>query len=510
MKKIFLLIFLISFQYATSQEKEIPKKETQKGFVAVDFLSIKMPLNEFGNKELNMNFTGIHYNLNFDDFYTGIGIYGSVGGIRGGFFTLGVNAGFKKFISDKLFLDAGLHFGGGGGAGAPDGGGAFILPHVNLGYQFENFNMTTGYSYINFFDDGKIKNHQLIVALQIPVSFDYANYSSLEEEFNISELKNSDWNQASSRISGMVHFNNLKVLSKSNSTIGEVLNGKTIRLAGFELSSYQKNIFYFLKVDGAYKGIKAGYMDVLIGAGYQFSFNKNSTKILGKFGIGAGGGGGVDTNGGFLIYPDISIEQRIFNAIYLTINKGYLMTPDSKFKTSTFGIGLKYNANLGGVILDEKQFSKGKFKGFETIVKEDIYFNADRDANLTENLYQISLQLNFNVNKHIFLAGQTSFANFGNAGAYAEGLVGFGLNSGSFLNEKAKIFSQFLIGAAGGGDISTGQGLIIKPSIGFDYSLNNNFSLRTAGGIAKAIDGTLNSIFFNFGIKYNLSFLSLN
>jgi hypothetical protein len=82
----------------TAQEPKIPQKETQKGFIAVDFLSIKMPLDRFGNQEPNMDFTGIHYNLIFNDFYTGVGIYGAVGGIHGGFFTLGVNAGYEKFL----------------------------------------------------------------------------------------------------------------------------------------------------------------------------------------------------------------------------------------------------------------------------------------------------------------------------------------------------------------------------------------------------------------------------
>ena len=57
------------------------------------------------------------------------------------FFTLGVNAGIKKHFSKKFYIDTGFHFGGGGGAGAPDGGGAFILPHFNVGYQFKKISL---------------------------------------------------------------------------------------------------------------------------------------------------------------------------------------------------------------------------------------------------------------------------------------------------------------------------------------------------------------------------------
>ena len=158
MKKIiFLLVLLISNQLLFSQTENTPKKLTQKGFAKIDFLSIDMPIIET-SKEPNMGLTGIHYNLFLGDkFYTGVGLYGSIAGIRGGFFTLGVNAGLKKYFSNKLYVDTGFHFGGGGGAGALDGGGAFILPHFNLGYDFKNFSINGGWSYVNFFDGGKIK-----------------------------------------------------------------------------------------------------------------------------------------------------------------------------------------------------------------------------------------------------------------------------------------------------------------------------------------------------------------
>jgi len=510
-KTVFAIFFLFVTINSIAQEENSPIKKTQKGYFQMDYLSIDMPVTPEFSNEPNMGFTGIHYNLQFNDFYAGVGLYGSVSGIRGGFFTLGVNAGFKKMISDRFFIDTGFHFGGGGGAGAPDGGGAFILPHANLGYEFDNFSLSAGYSYINFFDDGLIKNHQLNFGLQIPIDFDYTNHSNSGKDYEISELKNSSWNQEVSSISVMMHLNNYYVLSETLLTTGEILEGKTIQLAGFELAKYSDNNFlYFLKVDGAYRGIRAGYMNVFLGAGYEFSFNKNSTNLVGKFAIGAGGGGGVDTNGGFLISPEVSLEQKLFNSVFLTINGGYLTTPDAKFETATFGVGLKYNANLNGIFSKETDFSSFKFQGVEAIVKQDIYFDAERDFGVIENLYQISLQVNFNLNKHLFLAGQTSFANFGNAGAYAEGIVGFGLNTNPLFNSKIKLFTQFLSGAAGGGGLSTGQGLIIKSSAGLDFSISNEFALRTSLGYVKTINGELSSPFLNFGIKYNLSFLQSN
>ena len=505
-KYIFLFSMMFSNPFLFSQNEIVPEKKTQTAFAKLDFLSLDLPEND-----PNIGFTGIHYNLMINDWsYAGLGIYGAVSGNKGGFFTLGVNAGIKKYFTTNFYIDTGFHFGGGGGAGAPDGGGAFILPHFNLGYNFKNFSINSGWSYVDFFDGGNIKGHQLNIGLEIPLDYEFTDYEVSENEFNFVDFIKSDWNINSKRTSLMFHLNNLMIKGDDTNINVQKFDRATIKLAGFELASYfSENWFTFLKVDGAYDGIKAGYMDVFLGGGYHFSFNKNRTNILAKLGFGAGGGGGVDTKGGFLLYPDLSIEQKINSSIFLSLNKGFVMSPDSYFYTSSFGVGLKYYVYRNGIISQEKSFSTGKFKGFEVITKQDIYFKAKRDRNPTENLHQISLQINLSFTKNLYAAGQTSFANFGDAGAYGEGIVGLGLKTNNFLNNKVTLFMQVLGGAAGGGDISTGEGLIVKPSAGFSYKLNNTLSFRTATGFVKAKGGNLNSSFLNFGIKYHLSFLKM-
>ncbi|WP_440880886.1 hypothetical protein [Tenacibaculum sp. C7A-26P2] len=486
--------------YLLQGQDQIPLFKTQNAFGQIDFLSVNMP-----KKEVNMGFSGVHYNLKINDWsYAGLGMYSSISGIRGGFFTLGVNAGIQKKLTNKLFLDSGIHFGGGGGASAPDGGGAFILPHINLGYNFDYFSINAGYSYINFFDEGLIKSNQFNIALQIPLSFNYTTFNNKEISCSIEKLKATDWgNIPVNKNSLFVHLNNMNV-TKGN------YNGKTIHLAGFEFNSYlNDNFFYFIKSDGAYKGIKAGYMDLFIGAGYQLYFNKKRTNILTKFGIGAGGGGGVDTQGGFLLYPDISLEQKLFDNIYFSLNKGYVLSPNTHFSASSFGYGLKYYVDKDGASSNQSTYSLGKFKGIEAIIKQDFYTDAQRDKNKRQDLHQISFQVNFFLNEHIFVAGQAAFANFGDAGAYAEGIVGLGIKSNRFFRNSTYIFTQMLGGAAGGGGISTGQGLILKPSIGLDFKLNRMLSFRLGTGFIKAKRGALDTSIFNLGINYKFSFLSM-
>jgi hypothetical protein len=149
-----------------------------------------------------------------------------------------------------------------------------------------------------------------------------------------------------------------------------------------------------------------------------------------------------------------------------------------------------------------------KFKGFEVIVKQDLYLNAERMVIPTENLYQIAVQLNYYLNKNLYLAGQTAFANFGNAGAYAEGIVGIGAQTNPFFNDKVNLFVQALAGGAGGGDISTGEGLIVKPSVGMNLKVNPSLSLRGAVGYVESRGGALSSPMINLGLSYRFSLLT--
>lgn len=517
MKKLLLLTILsISFlSNSIAQNNKILEKKEQKGFIKLNFMSIDMPeiFNETNNSfsdEPNMLFSGIHYNLNLGkNFYSGIGIYGALTGERGGFFTLGINGGYKKYFFDKLYTDIGFHFGGGGGAAAPDGGGAFILPHINFGYDFKNFSVNSGWSYVNFFDGGLIKNHQFNIGIEVPLNYTYADYSNSEQEYSLSDFKNSNWESSTSKISLLMHLNNLNAKGRSQNSFGDEFDTATINLAGFELAWYfRENWFSYIKVDGAYNGIPGGYMDVFLGAGYLQKFNKNNTHLLLKLAGGAGGGGGVETSGGFLIQPDISLEQRLFNDFFLALNAGLVMTPNSDFYSNSYGVGLKYYAEKDGTITQNDKYNSAKFKGTSVIVKQELYINPKRNNEVKENMQQISLQLNFDLSKHLYIAGQTSFANFGDAGAYAEGIVGLGLQT-NFIANNYKFFGQLLGGAAGGGGISTGQGLIVKPSIGLDFKINNTLNLRIASGYVSAVNGNLNNPLFNIGINYNISFLKL-
>ncbi len=503
---VFFVVLLPFFGFSQEPVAVDVPKYTQDAFLKFDFLSIQMP-----DSEPAMGLSGIHYNLNAGkSLYLGVGLYGAVTGIRGGFFSLGVNAGFKKDIASKVYIDTGLYFGGGGGARTPDGGGAFILPHFNIGTHFSKFDISAGYSYINFFDFGDIKGHQLVLDISVPISFDFASY---KYSGKILDLNNPDtvgyWQQQTKLSSFKLVLDNLIVKAGSDGNGGFRVD-KNIGLAGIEYASYFKdNAFLFIKADAAYKGLSPGYMDILLGLGYQLPFNKDSFKLTGKFSMGAGGGGGLNTQGGFLVAPTVGLEKRIGHATYLGVDAGYLLTPNRYFVASSYSFGLKYYLNQSGVrAKEDKPFLFAKFKGFETIVGQEMYLNVVRDKNKpTQDLYKIMLQFNYSLNKHLYALGQASFADFGNGGAYAEGIFGLGFKYVLPADNKFNFNAQLMAGCGGGGDVNTGDGVLLKSSLGMSYNFSEKLGVTASFGKAIAKGGALNSTMFNIGLNYRVSFL---
>jgi hypothetical protein len=70
------------------------------------------------------------------------------------------------------------------------------------------------------------------------------------------------------------------------------------------------------------------------------------------------------------------------------------------------------------------------------------------------------------------------------------------------MNNKINIFLQGLAGGAGGGIINTGEGFIIKPSVGFNYKLNSRLAVRSTAGYIKATGSSLISASISIGISY--------
>ncbi|MDQ6681219.1 MAG: hypothetical protein M3Y67_09710, partial [Pseudomonadota bacterium] len=95
-----------------------------------------------------------------DGLAIGPAVYGAITGRRGGFFTVGAEAAWRRQLAGPFGVELGLYAGGGGGAGAPQGGGLMLRPHADLLWDFGPFALGLSVSKVRF-PSGRIDSTQV-------------------------------------------------------------------------------------------------------------------------------------------------------------------------------------------------------------------------------------------------------------------------------------------------------------------------------------------------------------
>ena len=180
------------------------------------------------------------------------------------------------------------------------------------------------------------------------------------------------------------------------------------------------------------------------------------------------------------------------------------------FEAYTAGFSIKYHGLSGGTFdpYTKKQASYIKTKGIQVGVQNQNYYDVAKFGIPKSDLQMIALKIFYDITRRLYLSGEGSFAYEGKSGGYAHGLFGFGAKSNPFFNYKFSSFFEMGLGVSGGGRVDSGEGLFIKPILGIQYHINNDFSFNIAGGKIISLHGNVNSFNINLGLTYGLSILS--
>jgi len=479
----------------------------------LSFDSIKMP-----DKDGSMGLLGFYYLAKVSPFFNGgIAGYSAISGNQGGLFVLGIEGDIYHRLISKLLIHSGLFVGGGGKVGT--GNGSMMRSHIGISYDFEQFKVGANYSYVRF-PDSRIQGKQVSLSITIPTQFYYTNPNFIGKTINgLNMLKHisSSSNIIFKRIyMGIIVKNYFQKLATKN-TSGEVQDD-TIWLTGFELGRFMtKNSYILLKTSGAFKGNPHGYMDFLAGIGYNYPLIAQYLSLSGKITAGSGGGGHVETGGGFLVETNIGLKLNFTPNIAMQIDGGYLNSPKGNLKAISLTSKLLYSIETASIVPTNKSRSAEGIYTFYTWairITNQVYRHPKRIHNIAnDNVHLICVKFDKLLNNYIFLTGQAHSAHSGNyVGGYAAGLVGIGIQSKAILNDQLKANAEMLIGAGGGGHLAIGQGSIAQSVIGLTYNFNNYIGVRMSTGKVFALKNDLNNNVIDLGLVINFATLvrSLN
>ena len=436
----------------------------------------------------------------------GAGTYGAITGQRGGFITLGGAAEIRQRITPKLVAHAGLFVGAGGGRGGFQlaGGGLMLRTDVGLKYETDGYgNLGLGISHVNF-PSGVIRSTQPYLM------YEYPFYSLV----GTSGSKAGGGKKSASSLSAKEQ--EFAVIARNyRIPTGVVRDDGTpqfpkMQLAGAEWLSYMdENWFLKVEAEGAAGGQSNGYMQIFLGGGYRLPITR-STSIKLHAAAGPAGGGGVDTGGGVVVDAGIGLNQKIFgnNAIELSLSQ--VRAPSRSFKATSLGIKLVHSFGLPQV--GSRAVAASSLAGFEPQhvrirAVQQNYAGTNpkwRNREPDTDVGNLGVQFDYFVTPNVFLTGQGLAAYSGKAGAYMKGLLGGGYRqpiTGPWFAEL-----EGLVGAAGGGGLAVGGGLVAQGNASVGYQINRSLSVMATAGRIKALRGDFeaNVLGLSLGYQFNL------
>lgn len=473
--------------------------------------NIKMP-----NQISPMGLLGFDY---FGDItptiYAGFGGYGSVTGTQGGLFTVGIEGGVHREFIPRWWGDVGLFVGGGGGKASLTGGGLMLRPHAGIAYSFPWARVGVFYSYLDF-PSGEIHSQQVGLNLDLPFEFSYL----LPHDNLAGSVVDLDHIQLQlNKFIGFQH-NDFAILAQAyqqgagtKNTLGEIQD-ETMGLVGAEFDHYLTDkTFWWIKTSGEFRGAHNGYMDVLGGLGYHIPLGSSSVALVPQFGLGAGGGGLVETGGGFLVNPLLSVEWAASPAYSLRVSSGYLWAPKGEFNAVPITGELICHldvatANVHPVKLDS--LAHYTIQGWRFQIVNQTYFHPQRSVDKTTSpIEQIGLQIDQIFTPWFFMSYQAAGAYSGyHAGGYATGMIGPGLQGQQLFNQRVQFFTELLVGAGGGGGLALSGGSLIEPLIGVRVAITPLIGLQASIGELKALRDDLNTPILNVGLTMRFDTLN--
>lgn len=426
--------------------------------------------------------------------YLAPSLYGAVRGKRGGLLALGFEGGWRKRLNESMSLQAGLFLGGGGGGAAPVGSGFMTRTHLGVGVELgEHLRAGAALSDVRW-PGGELHGRQLSL--------------SLERRFQTFHGLAS-WTPATLPDTWDLHEQTFEgMLQRYEQSGGLPLTARGLRLhdsVGLAGVTWTKSAgpwgFYAAEASAAASGQAGGYMEVLGGGGLRAPIGERF-EARATLEAGSGGGGGLDTGGGFLLKGAVELRARLGRSLVTSLSLGQLRAPASDLRATALALKAGFR---GGFAAPGATYSQGH-------LKRQVWRLRPLWSHLTTSQRQdpaqdgrgfdlVGLQGDWLLGDQVYLLGQGAFAFTHEAGAYATGLLGAGLQTARTVSGH-RLVAELRAGAGGGAGMKTAGGALVQPMVGWLWEGNRTWGLQLLGGRVRSLKGSFCSTVLEAGLVF--------
>ena len=431
-------------------------------------------------------------------FAWGLGGYGALTGTRGGFITVGVSGAWRPALTDHLSLDLGAYCGGGGAGRAAVGGGWMLEGHAGLNVKMEAWRLGAAYERIRF-PNGDIDGSQW--RLSVGRSFEMKRAPSAGP-FSIEGI---GWRELEMAFT-YAHYRPDRGLRTDG------LPERGVDLVGLHSTlALNDHVFSSLELAGAHGGGADGYMEGLLGLGWRWSIDGSDRwRLLARLAGGPAGGGRLDVGGGMAWKAALGLEARLGQSTVLSLEGGRFIAPGGTYRADIVqvGLGRRFGVAMEGgrPSISTDLFSDQLWR-MELGVAE-LTDPARASGPLKQPVRLASLRIALPLAAHVYLVGEAAFGTSGQAGGYAEGLLGVGLESRALGALGTTCFAELSLGAGGGGGLETRGGALIQPVLGLNQPVGDELDLSLRVGRTRALHGGLDSNMFALGLRWRTGLLT--
>jgi hypothetical protein len=431
---------------------------------------------------------GLSLLYRFDNgFYAGGSVYSGAFGNAGGFFAGGYEVGKRFMLSDRLQLDTEIFVGGGGGASQVSGDGLMLRPSISLAYQLDSFDLMAGVAWIDI-SGSDISTPAFTLGLQ--------KHFGAQGEQGYSGRGTDD-----------LEFGAIKALYKTVSPDGNTkTSGQSlsdIQLVGAELEMQgNSSLSLFMQASGVVAGDAEGYAEWILGLRHYRALG--SARLFADLGAGIGGGGAIDTGGGFIAGANIGIAVPVGTSVSLEAGIGYNAAPGGDY--SGFSPSIKI-AKLFGANPHESSEPRSTSNwraatGITYIADNDDLRKPETEGAGAPGL--MNVQFDYLAYPQVYLTGQAYTAFTGEAGGYQMGLLGIGYQLP--FAENMAVSGEFLLGAGGGAGIATGGGALAGAKLELAIPVTEVISFSFGAGWLGAMKGDgMNGATVHAGLEFRFS-----
>lgn len=432
--------------------------------------------------------------------HAGVYFYDAVSGRRGGFITLGLSGGLEYPLAERWRVESEVFVGAGSGNGGLELAGGGLMLRAALGAQYvltPQDNVSLGWSRVSFPEGGAIRSEQLYVAYRRDFKALFREGAPLFGHAGLPVPAGYD----PARQQPALILRAVRVPVSARRLDGSPQGD--MQQVGVEWRSHVSDrLFVRAETVGAMGGRSAGYMQVLAGAGADYPLGE-ALALEAALNVGGGGGGGVDSGGGLLLDGMLGVRLALADDWFLRASLGRVHAPDGQYAGTTYALGAGRDFGAGAGRADPAATLQAYPLRVRAVQQTYTGKNADWRTRPEQAVGNLGVQLDYFVHPSLFVTGQGLAAYRGEAGAFMTGLLGAGYRQA--LTERVFAEAEALLGAAGGGGMNVGSGLVHQFNLGVGYQLSDTWSVLASLGRVQAVNGPFSAAVAGVSLGYHFN-----